>query len=506
MTVRGLGVCGTPTPTPTGTPPTATRTPTSTATPCGYTFVTVAATIVPGTVDLGIHCDDCGAFVPLPFPVTLYGTQYTGANVISNGNIQFVSGSNNHLNTCLPAPSLSAALLPYWTDLVTDCQGCGVFTSTTQMPGFRSFNIEWRAGYFKGGGTANFGLRIYETNPTNFDFVYGEITDQGSNATIGVQRAGATYFNQFMCNGGGITPGLLVVVLPVECGTPGTPTQTPTVVTATPTRTWTVTNTPIRTLTQTPIRTITLSPTPIRTNTGTPTQTPTVVTATPSSTSAVTNTRIRTITLSPTPIRTNTGTPTRTHTPTYTQTPTSTSTPCAINFSDVQPNDYFYEPVRYLTCAGVISGYADGTFRPYNNATRGQMCKIVVLAYGYATYTPPNPTFTDVPPSDPFYQYVETAAYFEIVSGYSDGSFRPYNNVTRGQLSKIVVIAAGWPLANPPTPTFIDVPPEHTFYTYIETAFEHGIISGYADRTFRPGNNATRGQISKIVYMAVTQP
>ena len=48
--------------------------------------------------------------------------------------------------------------------------------------------------------------------------------------------------------------------------------------------------------------------------------------------------------------------------------------------------------------------------------------------------------------------------------------------------------------------------PTDTFYSYIETAYNHGIISGYADGTFRPGNNATRGQISKIVYNSVTTP
>jgi hypothetical protein len=188
---------------------------------------------------------------------------------------------------------------------------------------------------------------------------------------------------------------------------------------------------------------------------------------------------------------------------TSTTTSTATATPCAMYFTDVFATDYFYVPVRYLFCAGVISGYSDGTFRPYNNTTRGQLTKIVVLAFGFDIYIPPVPTFADVPITDPFYQYIETAAFNQLVSGYSDGTFRPYNNVTRGQLCKIVVIAAGWSLVNPPIPTFLDVPPQDPFYTYIETAFEHGIISGYSDGTFRPGNNATRGQISKIGYEAV---
>src|SRR5690349_20140172 len=58
---------------------------------------------------------------------------------------------------------------------------------------------------------------------------------------------------------------------------------------------------------------------------------------------------------------------------------TPTPTPCPVSFSDVHTTDYFYQPVLYLACDGAISGYADGTFRPYNQTTRGQMVKIVIL-------------------------------------------------------------------------------------------------------------------------------
>ena len=191
---------------------------------------------------------------------------------------------------------------------------------------------------------------------------------------------------------------------------------------------------------------------------------------------------------------------------TRTSTPVPTVTPCAINFSDVLPTDYFYVPVRYLFCAGAISGYSDGTFRPYANTTRGQLTKIVVLAEGWTLYTPPTPTFSDVPATHTFYQYIETAYSRAIIAGYADGTFRPGNNVTRGQLAKIIVLAEGWTLICPPVPSFTDVPIGDPFYCYIETARQRGIISGYSDGTFRPGNSATRGQISKIVYEAITSP
>jgi hypothetical protein len=180
--------------------------------------------------------------------------------------------------------------------------------------------------------------------------------------------------------------------------------------------------------------------------------------------------------------------------------------PCRQGFSDVTPADYFYTPVQYLTCHGAISGYSDGTFRPGANTTRGQLAKIIVLAENWSLVRPASAHFTDVPATSPFYPYVETAYAHGIISGYGDGSFRPGANVTRGQLSKIIVLAQGWATTTTGGPHFTDIAPTNPFYGVIETAYAHGIISGYSNQTFRPGNNATRGQIAKMIYNAVTAP
>ena len=158
----------------------------------------------------------------------------------------------------------------------------------------------------------------------------------------------------------------------------------------------------------------------------------------------------------------------------------------------MRPGDYFYAPVQYLACHGVISGYADGTFRPYANTTRGQMVKIVVGAFSTPYHQPSNgKTFADVPPANPFFVFVEAAAHANVVSGYACGGpgercddqnrpyFRPSANVTRGQLSKIVVTAAGWALIDPAIQSFQDVLPSTAFYTFVETAYCHDVISGY---------------------------
>ena len=67
-----------------------------------------------------------------------------------------------------------------------------------------------------------------------------------------------------------------------------------------------------------------------------------------------------------------------------------------------------------------------------------------------------------MPTTDPFYAYIETAYSHGIISGYNCGAncleYRPGNNVTRGQLSKIVVLAKSWTIYTPTSPTFRDVP------------------------------------------------
>ena len=106
------------------------------------------------------------------------------------------------------------------------------------------------------------------------------------------------------------------------------------------------------------------------------------------------------------------------------------------------------------------------------------MVKIIVRAFGYAPSVPDQPTFIDVPLTHPFYSYIETAAANGIVSGYADHTFRPDANVTRGQLAKIDVKAAGWHPAVPTTPTFQDVAWKMPS-TASSRRSADGVVSGY---------------------------
>ncbi|MEO8288942.1 MAG: S-layer homology domain-containing protein [Chloroflexota bacterium] len=214
-------------------------------------------------------------------------------------------------------------------------------------------------------------------------------------------------------------------------------------------------------------------------------------------------------------------------------TPVPTIAGCTMTFTDVLSTDWFYEPVQWMLCHGIVSGYADNTFRPGNATTRGQIMKIAVGAFNLPAHVDSGPHFADVPAAHTFYSYVETAYFYSIVNGYPCGGvgepcdadnhpyFRPGVEVTRGQLTKIAVLTAiltnptVWELLSPAVPTFADVAPGSPFYGYVETAVAHNILQGYdcgaagepcPGRYFRSNSNSTRAQLSKIVYRAVVQP
>ena len=139
-------------------------------------------------------------------------------------------------------------------------------------------------------------------------------------------------------------------------------------------------------------------------------------------------------------------------------------------------SDYFYVAVQYLYCHQVISGYSDNTFRPYNFTTRGQFSKIIVGAENWPIDTHGGPHFTDVLPGSTFYNYIETAYNKGVISGYADRTFRWGNNITRFQICKIVVTAERWAIDTTGGPHFTDVPPSNIFYGLVETAYNHHII------------------------------
>ena len=139
-----------------------------------YMISQITDSIVPGTTDIGNHGDDEVDTISLPFSYTLYDQTFNAVNLSSNGNAQFVTTDTAFSNICLPWTTHNYTIFPYWDDLYLVNSPAGIFTSVSGTAPNRVFNIEWRAQYFPGSGTANFELRLYE-GQSRFDVIYGTI-------------------------------------------------------------------------------------------------------------------------------------------------------------------------------------------------------------------------------------------------------------------------------------------------------------------------------------------
>jgi hypothetical protein len=183
--------------------------------PAEYVITPGTDPIVPGTQDLGNHCDDCATTVALPFPVQLYNQIYTSIEVVSNGFINFVSPNTSFSPACLPVSGFDFTIFPLWHDWRTDVglsgcstfsNGCGIFTSISGTAPHRIVNFEWHAVRFADNTqTGDFEVRLYE-NPvgTNgrFDVIYGASSGTpGAGDAAGVQgNSGSGFLTQDFCN------------------------------------------------------------------------------------------------------------------------------------------------------------------------------------------------------------------------------------------------------------------------------------------------------------------
>ena len=144
-----------------------------------------------------------------------------------------------------------------------------------------------------------------------------------------------------------------------------------------------------------------------------------------------------------------------------------------------------------------LSGYANGTFEPDRNMTRAEVTTMfarLLTEKMTADQTYSN-TFSDVAKSHWAANYIGYMQQFGIITGYADGSFRPDASVTRAEFA---AIASRFERLTEGTKSFSDVPGSHWAAKYINFAATRGWVNGYADGTFRPNNSITRAEVAAV--------
>lgn len=174
--------------------------------------------------------------------------------------------------------------------------------------------------------------------------------------------------------------------------------------------------------------------------------------------------------------------------PVIESTPVTSSNPIVMEpvFTDVMPTNKFYDAIKYLKDNDIVGGYTDGSYGPFNSINRAEFTKIIVGAVD------PAPSGSDCFPdvnNEWFAPYVCYAKTNKIIEGYDDGTFKPDQYINLAEALKIVLLALKVDLSTNSGSNWYDV--------YLNTATNNSYLSNInSDVT----HNISRGEMAELIY------
>lgn len=174
----------------------------------------------------------------------------------------------------------------------------------------------------------------------------------------------------------------------------------------------------------------------------------------------------------------------------------------AYSFSDLNPNADYYEPIIDLANRKIATGYSNGTFKPNTAITREDAAKMLALTIDVNTTNPKNPGFKDVTVNNPNYRYIAALAEAGVINGYSDRTFKPKEPITRGQMAKILTLGFKFGISTKLNHGFKDVSNKNANAYFIQTLYDLNVTKGKTPVSFDPFNTVTRGQMATFIWRA----
>ena len=158
--------------------------------------------------------------------------------------------------------------------------------------------------------------------------------------------------------------------------------------------------------------------------------------------------------------------------------------------------------IEYLDREGVINPSAStGNYEPDRDLTRAELMRYINRAFHFTETT--SISYSDVQSNAWYYETIQIAVKYGYINGVGEDRMDPLGDVTREQAAVIIGRLFKDDPGNvaPADLTFTDKGQVSDWAAgYIKAAVDKGIISGYSDGTFRPRQVVTRGEVAKILY------
>ncbi|WP_146142817.1 S-layer homology domain-containing protein, partial [Brevibacillus sp. NRRL NRS-603] len=146
---------------------------------------------------------------------------------------------------------------------------------------------------------------------------------------------------------------------------------------------------------------------------------------------------------------------------------------------------------------GYMNGYPTGNFDPNRQVTRAEMAMILVNT-GMVKTTSASGMFMDVADQHWAADEIRRANEAGLMNGYANGTFNPGGGITRAEMATIVYKYLGLNGDGMPN-NFYDVPADHWATQIIAAVSKEGYLAGYPDGTFHPQNTLTRAETVTII-------
>jgi hypothetical protein len=178
------------------------------------------------------------------------------------------------------------------------------------------------------------------------------------------------------------------------------------------------------------------------------------------------------------------------------------SLPAHAAFSDVGNVHPNRTAIDSLVDQQILEGYEDNTFLPDQAVNRAEAVKIVLLGMGIEVEESSisGLLLEDVQESDWFFPYVSTAVSKGILNGYDDGTFRPGQTVNRAEALKMLTLAAEVSLEESASVPYVDVDDEAWFAPYASYAWQWNLEPVQTDGLWHPEHDMSRANMSELVY------
>ncbi|MFC4810936.1 S-layer homology domain-containing protein [Paenibacillus sp. GCM10023250] len=171
----------------------------------------------------------------------------------------------------------------------------------------------------------------------------------------------------------------------------------------------------------------------------------------------------------------------------------------AVAFGDVPAASWSAPMIALAAKAGFVEGFKDGSFQPKKNVTRAEFAAMLAKALGLSEAAPV--AFTDVSGDHWAHGAISALEALGFINGYSDGSFRPNQPITRAEMITILARVIDFGKAAGDSP-FTDVN-GHWAAPAIAALTEAGVVKGKAEHTFAPNANATREESVALILRAL---